>query len=178
MGDCVSSLIGASLAHKEKLHIGIIGDLAFFYDMNVLGNRHLSNNLRILLINNNIGAEFKLYCYPGAKLEDETTPYIAAEGHFGQKSPKLVRHYAQDLGFEYLDASSKEEFEQHAVRFLSPTNNDKPILLEVFTSYQDESKALEIIRNLDSNTMGFIKKKVKDNVNYNTIQKVRNILKN
>ena len=175
---CVSSLIGASLAHKEKLHIGIIGDLAFFYDMNVLGNRHLSNNLRILLINNNIGAEFKLYCYPGAKLEDETTPYIAAEGHFGQKSPKLVRHYAQDLGFEYLDASSKEEFEQHAVRFLSPTNNDKPILLEVFTSYQDESKALEIIRNLDSNTMGFIKKKVKDNVNYNTIQKVRNILKN
>ena len=89
-----------------------------------------------------------------------------------------MRHYAQDLGFEYLDASSKEEFEQHAVRFLSPTNNDKPILLEVFTSYQDESKALEIIRNLDSNTMGFIKKKVKDNVNYNTIQKVRNILKN
>ena len=174
----VSSLIGASLVNSDTICYGIFGDLAFFYDMNVLGNRHLGNNLRILLINNNIGAEFKLYCYPGAKLEDETTPYIAAEGHFGQKSPKLVRHYAQDLGFEYLDASSKEEFEQHAVRFLSPTNNDKPILLEVFTSYQDESKALEIIRNLDSNTMGFIKKKVKDNVNYNTIQKVRNILKN
>lgn len=52
--------------------------------MNVLGNRHLGTNIRILLINNNIGAEFKLYCYPGYKLGDDTSHYIAAEGHFGK----------------------------------------------------------------------------------------------
>ncbi len=35
----VSSLVGASLADKDKLYSGIFGDLAFFYDMNVLGNQ-------------------------------------------------------------------------------------------------------------------------------------------
>lgn len=51
----ISSLVGASLVHPEKLYIGIVGDLAFFYDMNVVGNRHVGNNIRIMLINNGKG---------------------------------------------------------------------------------------------------------------------------
>ena len=58
---CLSALIGASLAHKDKLYLGVIGDLAFFYDMNVIGNRHVGNNVRILLINNGKGNEFRNY---------------------------------------------------------------------------------------------------------------------
>ena len=53
----LSTLVGASLADKEKLFFAILGDLAFFYDMNVAGNRHVGNNIRILFINNGKGTE-------------------------------------------------------------------------------------------------------------------------
>ena len=58
-GAC-STLLGQSLVNKDKKCFGLIGDLAFFYDMNILGNRHISNNLRFLLVNNSRGAEFLL----------------------------------------------------------------------------------------------------------------------
>ena len=45
----------------EKLFFGIFGDLAFFYDMNVLGNRHIDNNVRLMVVNNGVGVEFKFY---------------------------------------------------------------------------------------------------------------------
>lgn len=48
----LSTLLGASIANPDILHFAVIGDLAFFYDMNSLGNRYVSNNIRILLINN------------------------------------------------------------------------------------------------------------------------------
>ena len=54
----MSSLLGASLVNPKKLYFGVVGDLAFFYDMNTLGSRHLGNNLRILLVNNGKGCEF------------------------------------------------------------------------------------------------------------------------
>lgn len=41
---CLSTFLGASLAHPKKLYFGVIGDLASFYDMNALGNRHLGSN--------------------------------------------------------------------------------------------------------------------------------------
>lgn len=43
----LSTLIGQSLA-TDKLCFIIVGDLAFFYDMNALSIRHVSNNVRIL----------------------------------------------------------------------------------------------------------------------------------
>ena len=55
----VSSLIGASLSNKNTIYYGIFGDLAFFYDMNSLGNRHIGSNIRILVANNGLGGEFK-----------------------------------------------------------------------------------------------------------------------
>ena len=48
----ISSFVGASLIHLDKLYFCVAGDLAFFYDMNVLGNRHVGRNIRILLVNN------------------------------------------------------------------------------------------------------------------------------
>ena len=54
----LSSLLGASLCNPNKLYFCVIGDLAFFYDMNALGNRHFGKNVRILLVNNGKGCEF------------------------------------------------------------------------------------------------------------------------
>ncbi len=173
---CISAAIGASLINPSKLYYCISGDLAFFYDINSLGNRHIQNNLRILLVNNGIGAEFKLYCYPGSALGEDCNPNIAAKGHFGNKSHELVKHYAQDLGFEYMSATNKAEFMQTSKRFLSPEMTEKPIILEVFTNDEDESIALQFIRNLDSNILGKLKKTAKGILGDDAKQKIRKML--
>lgn len=141
----MSSLIGASLAHPEKLYFGILGDLAFFYDMNVMGNHHVGKNVRIMLINNGRGTEFRNYNHMGSMFGDDADAYIAAAGHYGNKSEELVRHYAADLGFEYMSASSKEEFEAVCPHFVTAGVTDKPMLFEVFTDSRDESDALQAL---------------------------------
>jgi 2-succinyl-5-enolpyruvyl-6-hydroxy-3-cyclohexene-1-carboxylate synthase len=139
---CMSSMIGASLANPNKLFFGIFGDLSFFYDMNSAGNRHISNNIRILLINNGRGQEFRNFYHTGSLFGDDADQYIAAGGHFGDQSPLLVKHYAEDLGYEYMSATTKEEFLSHSSRFISGEKYEKPIIFEVFTDTKDESDAL------------------------------------
>lgn len=142
-----SMMIGTALANPEHLCYCVTGDLAFFYDLNALGNRHIGKNIRIVLINNGVGVEFKK-CYAMAYqlLGEEVNPYVAAAGHFGKKSPCLVKHFAEDLGFEYLTASDKSSFAAVKDKFLS-SDSDKPILLEVFVNDTDEGIALNIIQN-------------------------------
>ncbi len=144
----VSSLIGASLCHPEKLYFGIVGDLAFFYDMNALGNRHAGKNIRLLIVNNGKGQEFRNCIHPASAYSNEVVdPYISAGGHYGQQSPTLVKDYARNLGYEYLTASTKEEFEEQMGAFLS-TGSGKSIIFEVFTDQDNENKALTTMINL------------------------------
>lgn len=157
----VSSFIGASLVHPEKLYFCVAGDLAFFYDMNVLGNRHVDRNARILLVNNGKGTEFRNYMHPGAAFGEKADKYIAAAGHYGNKSHELVRHYAKDLGYEYFSANTKEEYLKHLDRFLTPGLTDRPMLFEVFTDSRDESDAIQIMNNLNVSAKGVLKEAVK-----------------
>jgi 2-succinyl-5-enolpyruvyl-6-hydroxy-3-cyclohexene-1-carboxylate synthase len=158
---CVSTLIGASLADPNKLYFGVIGDLAFFYDMNVLGNRHVGKNLRIVLVNNGVGVEFKNYNHRASNIGHDVDAYIAAAGHFGNKSKTLIRHYAQDLGFEYISASNKQELEDVIERFMTPDRTQSPLFLEVFTDGDDESHALELMARLEQNAKGRAKQLAK-----------------
>jgi len=147
---CVSALIGASLANKDKLHFGVIGDLSFFYDLNSIGNRHLRSNVRLLLINNGGGVEFEMKSHIGAQFEEQTAHFIAAGGHFGNKSRALVKHIAEDLGFQYISANDKDEFRRVVQQFATATASSQPILFECFTNSAEESRALEIIEKLDT----------------------------
>ena len=139
----LSTLVGASLANTDKLHFCVLGDLSFFYDMNALGNRHIGNNVRILLVNNGKGTEFRMYNHPANAFGENAEPYMAAAGHYGNKSRVLVKHYAESLGYEYLTASSKDEFMTIKERFLCPDITDRPIVLEVFTDSAVESAMLK-----------------------------------
>lgn len=145
----LSTAIGASLASPESICYAVLGDLAFFYDLNSTGNRHIRPNLRVMLINNGLGAEFTNYNHGCATFGCEARPFMAAEGHFGHQSHELVRHIARDLGFDYLSASSKEEYIGCMDRFFSASLSDKPLFLEVFTQPQCESDALRIIREIN-----------------------------
>lgn len=158
---CMSSMIGGAIARPDQLHFLVIGDLAFFYDLNSLGNRHVGNNLRILLINNGKGTEFRNYNHPAAQFGEDADKYMAAAGHYGNKSLQLVRHYAEDLGYEYMQASGKEEYMSHLERFLTPELTEKPILFEVFTNNEDESDALKLMNTLISEPSAKIKQAVK-----------------
>lgn len=153
----VSTLIGSSLATPEKIHFCVVGDLAFFYDLNSIGNHHVASNIRILLINNGRGTEFRNFDHYGARFGSDADKYIAAAGHFGSQSPTLVKHYAEDLGFKYLSAFSKEDFYNVYKDFISPLKQDKPIIFEVFTTPENESEAILTVRSIIKENFSLVK---------------------
>ena len=144
---CLSTAIGASFSNPQKLHFCILGDLAFFYDMNSMGNRHISSNIRVLVVNNGRGNEFRQFTNHAYLLGDAADPYIAAAGHFGNKSKSLIRLYSESLGFRYFSASNKDQFMETLSEFLSK-DLEVPMLLEVFTETVDENSALYAISNI------------------------------
>lgn len=173
----ISSLLGASLSNRDKLYFGIVGDLAFFYDMNAVGNRHLGNNIRILMINNGKGTEFRQFNHVAAHFDADADEYIAAAGHYGNKSPELIKHYAQDLGFDYFKASNKEEFEQVHERFLKPEMTEKPLFFEVFTNSNEESEALKLMLNLEESLKGKMKDVAKQVLGQSGVNMLKNIMR-
>lgn len=172
---CLSTALGASIVSPDKLCFCVLGDLAFFYDMNSIGNRYLGKNLRILLINNGKGTEFRHYSHPASMFGKEADDYIAAAGHYGNKSSNLVKHYAEDLGFEYLSAASKEEFMDVYQEFVTQDDKEKPILFEIFTESKNESNALKIIRNIEKGNQ--LKVLAKSMLGSKNVQKVYSVLK-
>lgn len=174
----LSTLIGASFVHPDKLYFGVVGDLSFFYDMNSLGNRHVGNNLRILVINNGLGCEFRLFNQVGNILGEETDKFISAAGHFGNMSPSVIKNLAENWGYEYMTASSKEDFLNVYKRFVTTEFTDKPMVFEVFTKVEDENEALELIVNLgrEDDKTSFAKSVVKEILGDKGVNLVKNLL--
>lgn len=157
----ISSVVGASLASPHKLFFLILGDLAFFYDLNVLGNRHVRNNIRIMLINNGKGIEFRHPYHPCNNFGDTADCFMAAAGHYGKQSSNLIKNFATDLGYEYLTASNKEDYLLISERFLNPEPSEKPIILEVFTQMEDEQEAINAVHNILTDEKLMLKRYIK-----------------
>lgn len=157
----MSTLLGSSLSHPDVLHFLIIGDLAFFYDMNALGNRYVGKNIRILLINNGRGTEFRKFDHPCMIFGEDADPYMAAAGHFGSQSKDLVKLYAQNLGFEYLTAASKDDFLSKYEKFVKPNITNQPLIFEVFTNTNSESEAIDAYRHIIKDELLDLKNKAK-----------------
>lgn len=172
---CMSTLLGASLVNPDKKYYLVIGDLAFFYDMNALGNRYFGKNVRILLVNNGKGTEFRHYSHPASILKEDAEPFVAAAGHYGNRSGELVKHYAKDLGFEYLCASDKEDFLRMSKRFTTEETTEQPMLFEIFTDSDKESEALLLIRNIEKNTS--VKQFIKQKLGTQNIELIKSKLK-
>lgn len=158
----MSTLIGASLCNSNRLYFGVLGDLAFFYDMNAVGNRHVGNNVRFLVVNNGRGQEFRNYSHNGSLFGSDADKYIAAAGHFGKKSRSLVKGIAESLGYKYFCAENKSEFLEQVDEFVAPINSDRPFIFEVFTETEDESVALEMITNCVAESKLLLKNKIKE----------------
>ena len=137
----LSTALGQALADPDSLSFCLLGDLAFFYDMNALGNRHVGKNLRILLINNARGVEFRLNASLERLWGSDSDELIAARGHFGS-----AKAWAESMGFAYLAAADKDAFDAQIDGFCDPQGYDKPVVFEVFTDAEDEKEALANLR--------------------------------
>ncbi|MDD6644498.1 MAG: thiamine pyrophosphate-binding protein [Oscillospiraceae bacterium] len=160
---CVSSLIGASFANPNKTYFGVFGDLTFFYDLNSLGNRYIGNNVRIILLNNDGGNIFRHTGHPAQTWLgfEQANLYIAASGHFGKKSPELVKNYAENLGFEYISASNKSEFDAKYEHFVSPEKLQKPILFEIFSDSASDNQGFDLMADILKDSSTSMKKAIK-----------------
>jgi 2-succinyl-5-enolpyruvyl-6-hydroxy-3-cyclohexene-1-carboxylate synthase len=159
---CLSTLIGSSLVKSDKLYFGVIGDLAFFYDINVIANRHIDKNIRILLINNGCGAEFNVSTHVGSKFGERSNEFIAAAGHFAsgegntskikpsveRSKLSIAKSWADSLGFRYMSSISKDGFDILLDEFVDKSS-DVPIIFECFTDSEKESDALENMSLID-----------------------------
>ncbi|WP_270364555.1 thiamine pyrophosphate-binding protein [Enterococcus malodoratus] len=172
---CLSTIVGSSLASPKKMNFIVLGDLAFFYDMNVLGNKHIRENLRIILINNGGGGEFKNYSHIGSRFGDKADEFIAAADHFGiingKSSP--AKCWVESFGMDYISATDRNEFNQKLPLFLG--DSEKIIVFECFTKFQDDSEALRKISNLDNNLL--LSAKLKNNIKKRLSSDVKNRLK-
>lgn len=173
----LSTFIGNSLYSEDKLHYCILGDLAFFYDMNVLGNRHIKNNIRILIINNGKGTEFTQYNHHAIYFADEGNKYIAAAEHFGNKSPDLVKNFAENLGFDYISASNKCEYNDRYNEFISTSKRNRSMVFEVFTDSELESDALKSMLNINKDKDLVIKNNFKKLVGNKGVGLIKKVIK-
>lgn len=170
----VSTFLGQA-AVSDKISFLMVGDLAFLYDMNSISIKELRNkkNIRILLVNNNGGGEFRQNLRH-ANYVDDLEKNIAAGGH-----NFVAKGWVESCGYEYLSAHSKEEFTEYLSRFIEDDGKSK--VFEVFTNSDEDKKSLEMILQSNqsalSKTGDVLKNILKQNLSDNFKQKVKNIIK-
>lgn len=128
---CMSSFLGQAFETDKEAFL-IIGDLAFFYDMNSIRIKHIKNNVHILLINNHGGSEFyfnKVWKNEASDLHTTARHNTKAEG------------WIKSNNFKYLSAYDKESFQKNLQEFMA-TNLDKPVIFEVFTEMKKDSETI------------------------------------
>ena len=173
----LSTVIGAALSNPDKLYYCILGDLAFFYDMNALGNRHVPSNIRILVVNNGLGFEMKFPTSWGCSIANSIgvseDDYVCAAGHYSQ--PDLLMMYAKGLNFTYMRVCTKAEYLNALDQFLSTKYADHPMIIEMIVKPEDEDVALGLIGSIvvdESNAAKATIKKMIGKKGINAIKKM------
>jgi 2-succinyl-5-enolpyruvyl-6-hydroxy-3-cyclohexene-1-carboxylate synthase len=120
---CTSTAAGYAHASKTPTLL-ITGDVAFFYDSNALWNHHLSEHLRIIMINNEGGNIFRIIDGP------DTTDQL--EKHFEAKHNTSAEHLAKTYNVPYYFCDDPESIEATLPDFFAPKNG-RPAILEIKT---------------------------------------------
>ncbi|MDR1356366.1 MAG: 2-succinyl-5-enolpyruvyl-6-hydroxy-3-cyclohexene-1-carboxylic-acid synthase [Tannerellaceae bacterium] len=128
---CLSTAMGQAAVSKELTFV-VIGDLAFFYDINILWNRPVPR-LRIMLNNNGGGGIF--HTLPGLGMSDVTRRHTVVEHASDAKD------WAESRGLVYLPVTNAAELESQMPVFTGESA-DKPMLMEVFTSAEENAEIL------------------------------------
>ncbi len=93
----LSAAVGYATATPDRPNFVVIGDLSFFYDQNALWNRHLPDNLHILLLNSGGGKIFDSLPVPG---DERSRSFICASQDYD------AHCVAKQFGLRYLEGMS------------------------------------------------------------------------
>ena len=137
----LSTAVGYASVYSKPLYY-ITGDLSFFYDMNALSIKHLSNKIRILLINNSGGA---VLLQPGRVQVPVGQPINCAANNNVE-----AKRWVESCGFKYISAHSVEEINLGISQLLDE-ELDQPIMLEVFTDLIDDASELYTYFSTEAN---------------------------
>ena len=127
-------------ADAKKMSFIICGDLSFLYDLNSSILNH-SKNIRILLINNFAGSEF--HNNFGLEKIPTLNDYIAA-GH-NTKIEQII----SSTNFKYISAHNEKELDIGFIDFFK--SSEEPIIFEVFTDANIDSKVLKEFYSINKN---------------------------
>lgn len=126
-----SSAIGAAVG-SQKPTVLITGDVGFLYDSNALWNNYIPKNFKIILINNGGGGIFRIL--PGHE-ENETF-----NTYFETSHCLTAEHLAKMYLFDYAIASDVFSLKNGLQKLYE--QNEKPMILEVFTPTRENNKLL------------------------------------
>ncbi len=129
----VSTAAGAAFTN-DKLHTVITGDLGFMYDSNALMNHNLTQNLKIIVINNGGGGIFRFI--PGS----DTSPQL--ETFFEARHDWRAEKIAEAFDVIYFKAENRAELENVLPRFYE-NKHSRPALLEIFTPAETNARVLK-----------------------------------
>lgn len=113
--DGASSTFMGHAAVTNKKSFLLISDLSFFYDMNSIFNKKLNPNIRIMLCNNS-----------GTDLLRHLSTHAITHAH-----NTSAKGWVESVGFDYMAANSKWEFEEQLEWFVSDYANNA-LFWEVF----------------------------------------------
>jgi 2-succinyl-5-enolpyruvyl-6-hydroxy-3-cyclohexene-1-carboxylate synthase len=135
---------------KRKPTVLIIGDLAFYHDMNALlaAKRNGIKNLVIVLLNNNGGAIFSRLPINQPQFE----PYFTEL--FTTPHGMTFEHTAAQFGWAYARTDEREPFRE---AFAAALASGEPTIIEVVTDAQEDArrrkeimdKVAEALKNLN-----------------------------
>lgn len=160
---CLSSAIGSAVLNPKRTCFCILGDLAFYYDINSIFLREIPSNLRIIMANNGLGGEFKNKYNQAqrAGLGEKANPYIAADGHFRLCN---LGDACKDRNIGYYKVKTKQEFENLENVFFD-SNLSVPIIMEVIIDEHEDVGVLPDIQKLNNDKKFLLKRKIKEILN-------------
>lgn len=168
---CLSSFLGQAISTDKQAFL-VIGDLAYFYDMNATRLRHINSNVHILLINNEGGSEF----YFNRMWKDEYSDL-----HTTARHNTKAKAWVESNNFKYLSAFDDESLNKAIEQFFE--KSDKPVFLEVFTEMKSDSDEiynffdLSRPKDIKSETIRKTKEFVKRTIGQEKAEKIARKLK-
>ncbi|MEO9964327.1 MAG: 2-succinyl-5-enolpyruvyl-6-hydroxy-3-cyclohexene-1-carboxylic-acid synthase [Reichenbachiella sp.] len=123
-----STAVGATLASPKPVVL-LTGDVAFFYDINAFWHNSLSDNLKIIIFNNQGGGIFRMIDGPSQQPE--------LEEFFETVQKRNAKLTAQEYHFEYMTSHDTNDLTQTLPLFFEGGGRK---ILEIFTNPQESKE--------------------------------------
>lgn len=128
-----STAAGIAMNKKDELHVLITGDTSFFYDSNAFWNEYLTDNLRVIVVNNGGGGIFQII--DGPKSSEFATQFFAP-------FKASVKGICEAFECEYSSVNNLQELATSFETFFAIDNFKRPKVMGVHTHQVENATIL------------------------------------